>query len=59
MIRAKSMTRWVILSLTGLVLAFGYVYAQQPAPQTAPPNPYLMGTDGVKNVVDNLTVKSS
>ena len=29
MIRPKSMTHWVILSLTGLVLAFGYAAAQQ------------------------------
>src|SRR5216683_3013096 len=29
MIRPRSMTRWVILSLTGLILAFGYADAQQ------------------------------
>ncbi len=46
MIRPKSVTRWVILSLTGLILAFGYAYAQQ-APQTPPAqNPYSMGTAG-------------
>src|SRR6266850_7118233 len=43
MIRPRSIMRWVILALTGVILAVGYVYAQQPAPQTAP-NPYLMGT---------------
>jgi hypothetical protein len=29
MIRPKRMTRWVILSLTGVILAFGYAGAQQ------------------------------
>jgi hypothetical protein len=50
MSRPKSMTRWVILSLTALTLASGYLYAQQPTSQTqgqtTPPNPYLMGTEG-------------
>jgi cytochrome c peroxidase len=50
MFRPKSMMRCVILSLTAVIMAFGYVYAQQPAPQTqgqtAAPNPYLMGTEG-------------
>src|SRR5438445_13873096 len=55
MIRAKSLTRRVILSLTGLILALGYVYAQQPAPQTAPPNPYLMGTEGLNQGPRGLT----
>ena len=46
-----SRARWIVVSSTALILAFGYVYAQQPAPQTQPqtaaPNPYLMGTEGV------------
>ena len=29
MIRPKSVTRWVVLSLTGLVLVFGHADAQQ------------------------------
>jgi cytochrome c peroxidase len=53
------MTRWVILSLTGVILAVGYVYAQQPAPQTqaqtAAPNPYLMGTEGLNQGPRGLT----
>ncbi len=55
MIRPKSMTRWVILSLTGVILAVGGVYAQQPAPQTAAPNPYLMGTEGLNQGPRGLT----
>ena len=55
MIRPKRMARWVILSLTVLIPAFGYVYAQQPAPQTAPPNPYLMGTEGLNQGPRGLT----
>src|SRR5260370_20584584 len=55
MIRPKSMTRWVILSLTGVILAVGGVYAQQPAPQTAAPNPHLMGTEGLNQVPRALT----
>ena len=59
MIRPKSMMRWAILSLTGLMLASGYVYAQQPAPQTqsqpAAPNPYLMGTEGPNQGPRGLT----
>src|SRR5437870_13152794 len=57
MIRPKSMIRWVILSLTAVILAFGYVYAQQPAPapQTGAPNPYLMGTEGPNQGPRGLT----
>jgi hypothetical protein len=47
MVRPKSVMRWVILSSTAVILAFGYVYAQQPAPQTqgqTAPNPYRLGT---------------
>jgi len=47
MIRPKSIMRWVIPAFTGVILAVGYVYAQQPAPQTQAPNPYLMGTEGL------------
>jgi cytochrome c peroxidase len=42
--KSRSSSRWVILMLTSLVLAF-HADAQQ-APQTPPPNPYLMGTEG-------------
>src|SRR5437660_5681524 len=55
MIRPKSMMRWVILSLTAVILAFGYAYAQQPAPQTPAPNPYLMGTEGLNQGPRGLT----
>src|SRR6266481_1139300 len=55
MIRPKRMTRWVILSSTVLILAFGYVHAQQPAPQPAAPNPYLMGTEGLNQGPRGLT----
>src|ERR1700680_640844 len=55
MIRPKSMARGVILSLTGLILGFGYAYAQQPAPQTQAPNPYLMGTEGPNQGPRGLT----
>jgi cytochrome c peroxidase len=45
-----SRARWIVVSLIGLMLAFSYAHAQQPTPQTqppaAPPNPYLMGTEG-------------
>ena len=44
MFRFKSRSHWAILMLSGLVLAF-HADAQQ-APQTPPPNPYLMGTEG-------------
>src|SRR5439155_23486260 len=37
------------------ILAFGYVYAQQPAPQTGAPNPYLMGTEGPNQGPRGLT----
>jgi hypothetical protein len=48
----SSRARWIVLSsFIALILASSYVYAQQPAPQTqgqtAAPNPYLMGTDGL------------
>src|SRR5216684_4932577 len=59
MIRPKSMTRWVIPALTGVILAVGYAYAQQPSPQTqaqtAAPNPYLMGTEGPNQGPRGLT----
>jgi len=55
MVRPKNRTRLVILSLTGLIVAFGYVYAQQPAPQTGAPNPYLMGTEGLNQGPRGLT----
>jgi cytochrome c peroxidase len=54
-----SRLRWIVLASTGLILAFGYVYAQQPAPQTqpqtTPPNPYLMGTEGFDQGPRGLT----
>jgi cytochrome c peroxidase len=55
MIRPKSIMRWVIPSLTVLILAFGYVYAQQPATQTQAPNPYLLGTEGLGQGPRGLT----
>jgi cytochrome c peroxidase len=55
MIRPRSITRRAILSLIGLILAVGYVYAQQPAPQTQAPNPYLMGTEGLNQGPRGLT----
>ena len=55
MIRPKSMTRWVTLSLIAVTLASGYLYAQQSTPQTVPPNPYLMGTEGLDQGPRGLT----
>ena len=58
MIRQRSLTRWVILSLTGLILGLGYVYAQQPTPQTqqlAAPNPSSIGTEGLNQGPRGLT----
>jgi cytochrome c peroxidase len=59
MIQPKGMMCWGILSLTGLMLVFGYAYAQQPASQTqaqpAAPNPYLMGTEGLNQGPRGLT----
>src|SRR5690242_21830852 len=59
MIQPKGMMCWGILSLTGLMLVFGYAYAQQPASQTqaqtASPNPYLMGTEGLNQGPRGLT----
>src|SRR5258708_20318550 len=55
MIRPKSIMRWVIPAFTGVILAVGYVYAQQPAPQTQAPNPYLMGTEGLGQGPRGLT----
>src|ERR1700732_4599634 len=49
------MTRWVVLWATGLILAMGYGYAQQPAPPTQAPNPYLMGTEGLGQGPRGLT----
>ena len=51
MFRPNRLRRWPVLVLAAVVSTFGYVYAQQPAPQTqgqtAAPNPYLMGTEGL------------
>jgi hypothetical protein len=55
MIRPKSIMRWVIPAFTGVILAVGYVYAQQPAPQTQAPNPYSMGTEGLNQGPRGLT----
>ncbi|MGA7264135.1 MAG: hypothetical protein WBX30_25055, partial [Stellaceae bacterium] len=59
MIRPKSMARWITLSLTAVTLTSGYLYAQQPTPQTqsqtAAPNPYLMGTEGLDQGPRGLT----
>jgi cytochrome c peroxidase len=58
--RLKSITRWVILSVTVVILAaVGHVFAQQPATQTqaqtAAPNPYLEGTAGLDQGPRGLT----
>src|ERR1700720_3769345 len=59
MIRTNSRRGLVILALIGVILVVGYVYAQQPAPQTpaqtAAPNPYLMGTEGLNQGPRGLT----
>ena len=59
MFRPNRLKRWAVLLLTGLAMSFGYVYAQQPAPQTqsqtAAPNPYLMGTEGLDQGPRGLT----
>src|ERR1700732_5394021 len=47
--------RLVGLSCATLILALGYAYAQQPAPQTPAPNPYLMGTEGLNQGPRGLT----
>src|SRR5260221_11260192 len=47
--------RLVSLSCATLILALGYAYAQQPAPQTPAPNPYLMGTEGLNQGPRGLT----
>ena len=47
-------TRLVILSCTALILVLGHAYAQQ-ASQTAAPNPYLMGTEGLNQGPRGLT----
>ena len=50
MIRWQKKTHWLVPFLICPALAAGYVYAQQPTPQTpaqpAAPNPYAMGTEG-------------
>jgi hypothetical protein len=47
MFQPKSIRRCAILLLCSVALTVGYVYAQQPTPQTqtqtTAPNPYLMG----------------
>ncbi|HEX9536026.1 MAG TPA: hypothetical protein VF924_11175, partial [Stellaceae bacterium] len=46
--------RLVSLSCATLILALGHAHAQQ-APQTPPPNPYLMGTEGLDQGPRGLT----
>ena len=59
MFRPNRLRRWPVLVLAAVVSTFGYVYAQQPAPQTqgqtAAPNPYLMGTEGLNQGPRGLT----
>ena len=42
---STGVARWGMIGLTGLILTFADADAQQ-QPQTSPPNPYLMGTEG-------------
>ena len=46
--------RLVSLSCATLILALGHAHAQQ-TPQTPPPNPYLMGTEGLDQGPRGLT----
>src|SRR6201994_1072516 len=59
MIPSSKARRIVLSSFLGLLPAFGYVYAQQPAPQTPPQpaaaNPYLLGNGGVDRGPRGLT----
>src|SRR6201994_2044467 len=59
MIPSSKARRIVLSSFLGLLPAFGYVYAQQPAPQTPPQpaaaNPYLLGNEGVDRGPRGLT----
>jgi len=59
MFSPNSIRRCAALLLSSVALTFGYVYAQQPAPQTqaqtAAPNPYLMGTEGPNQGPRGLT----
>src|ERR1700757_46027 len=63
MFRLKSTTCWLVLSLTAVTSASGYLYAQQPPReaqpraqgQAPPPNPYLMGTEGLNQGPRGLT----
>src|ERR1700751_2630749 len=53
--RLPAAMRLFSLACATLVLALGYADAQQPAPQTAAPNPYLMGTEGLNQGPRGLT----
>jgi cytochrome c peroxidase len=51
---STGVARWGMIGLTGLILTFADADAQQ-QPQTSPPNPYLMGTEGYNKGPRGLT----
>ena len=51
---STGVARWGMIGLTGLTLIFADADAQQ-QPQTSPPNPYLMGTEGYNKGPRGLT----
>jgi cytochrome c peroxidase len=51
---STDVARWGMIGLTGLILTFAHADAQQ-QPQTSPPNPYLMGTEGYNKGSRGLT----
>jgi hypothetical protein len=51
---SAGVARWGMIGLTGLILTFADADAQQ-QPQTSPPNPYLMGTEGYNKGPRGLT----
>jgi cytochrome c peroxidase len=46
---------WVLLVIACLLVFWKLAYTQQPAPQMAAPNPYLMGTEGFNQGPRGLT----
>ena len=51
---STGVARWGMIVLIGLILTFADADAQQ-QPQTSPPNPYLMGTEGYNKGPRGLT----
>jgi cytochrome c peroxidase len=51
---STGVARWGMIGLIGLILTFADADAQQ-QPQTSPPNPYLMGTEGYNKGPRGLT----